>query len=219
MPDQNFGSLLSFADIEDKVLGHYKLWMHTWLSARERHVGLPVNTIARPRSYIVKQSFTALPGEEQTPIVIAVSDGFAAEPERRGSGEHIALFRFGIAAVCYGSNGSGRKLCGHYQAALVGIALRHRGIDNGSIVMNEFVNLRIDEDIEIESAGRSLSAVRLEVIYKVNNFAGERPAPADIIFPPDDPEGPQPDDPLVETVEVEVNNYKVNEDLEEVTDA
>jgi hypothetical protein len=218
MPDANFGSLISFADVEAKVLAHYKLWMETWLSARERHVGLPVKTIARPRSYIVKQTFTALPGEEQTPIVIAVSDGFASEPERRGSGEHIALFRFGIAVMCSGSNGASRQLCGHYQAAIVGIALRHPGIDNGNIKMNEFVNLRI-EDIEEESVGRSLCSVRMEVVYRVNNFAGERPAPALVTFPPPDPENPQPDDPLVETVHVEVDNYKTNEDLEEVTGA
>lgn len=201
MPDEHFGSLIAFTDIESEVIEHYKLWMHTWLAARERHVGLPVNTIARPRSYIVKQSFTALPGEEQTPVVIAVSDGFASEPTRRGDGSWDALMRFGIAVVCYGSNGSARQLCGHYQTALSGIATHNRSINGGGIQLDDFVNLRI-EDIDEEAIGRSMAAVRMEVIYKIENFASERPA---LLIPPDEIE-PQPDDPRVETVIVDVEN-------------
>lgn len=209
MPDQDFGSLLSFHDVEQKVLAHYKLWMHTWLCARERKVNLPINTIARPRSYIVKQTFTALPGEEQTPIVIAVSNGFAAEPARHGSGDYDALLRFGIAAVCMAVENSTRELAGHYQAVLAGIAIRHRGIDDGSIRLEDFVDMRV-EDIEEEQTGRSMSAVRLELVYKVNDFVSERPA---LLEPPIDPEPPQPDDPPVETVHVDVNNYKVDEEI------
>jgi hypothetical protein len=211
MADQNFGSLVAFNDVEDKILAHYKLWMHTWLAARERSVGIPVSTISRPRSYIVKQTFTALPGEEQTPLVVAVSDGFSQEPQRRGSGDYDAYFRFGIAVVCYGNDGSARKLCGHYQTALAGIALRHRGIDNGAIDMYEFINLRI-EDIDEEAIGRSMAAVRMELVYRVTDFASERPALA-LIQPPPNPDDPQPDDPPVETVVVGANNYKADEEI------
>src|SRR4051794_409057 len=94
MPDLEFGELIAFSDVEAKVLAHYKLWMHTWLCARERKLNLAINTIARPRSYIVKQTFTALPGEESTPLVIAVSDGFSEEPARRGNGDWDACLRF-----------------------------------------------------------------------------------------------------------------------------
>jgi hypothetical protein len=211
MADENFGRLIAFTDVEDLVIGHYKLWMHTWLCARERKLSLPINTIARPRSYIVKQTFTALPGEEQTPIVIAVSDGFSGEPERRGTGVHDAYFRFGIAAMCMGSGHSARLMCGHYQAALAGIALRNRSIDGGTVQFSDFVNLRI-EDLDEEAVGRSLAAVRMEVVYKVPGFVSERPAPT-LIVPPPDPEDPQPDDPEVETVTVEANNYLVSEEL------
>jgi hypothetical protein len=211
MPDENFGGLIAFNDIEDKVLGHYKLWMNTWLAARERQQGLAYNTITRPRSYLIKQSFAALPGEEQTPIVIAVSDGFASEPTRRGSGRYDAYLRFGIAGVCYGTDGSARKMCGHYQTALLGICTRHRSINSGEIDMIDFVNMRI-EDIDEEVIGRSFASIRLEMVYRVNDFASESPA-LDLIVPPPDPELPQPDDPEVHSVLVTANNYKVDEEL------
>lgn len=209
MPDENFGDLIAFTDVEAKVLAHYKTWMHAWLCAREHYVDLPVNTISRPRSYATKQTFTALPGQEQTPLFLAVSDGFASEPGRHGSGVYDAYLHFGIAVVCYGNDGSARTLCGHYQTAIVGIATRHRGIDGGSIDMYDFTNLRI-EDIDEEAAGRSMAAVRMDLIYRVRGFASEGPALSE---PPPDPEPPQPDDPLVEEVTVTVNNYEVDEEL------
>lgn len=206
MADEAFGELIAFSDVEDKVLAHYKKWMHTWLSARERKLGIVNNTITRPRSYIVKQAFTALPGQESTPLVIVVSDGFATEPARRGDGAWDAWLRFGIAVMCMGTDGSARALCGHYQTAIVGIATRHRAIDDGSIVMNDFGNLRI-EDIDEESLGRSMAAVRMEVVYRVQDFSGETPVPK-IEIPPEEP---HPDDPPVHTVQVAVENRKANE--------
>src|SRR3954469_3337462 len=201
MPDENFGELIAFTDVEAKVLGHYKTWMHTWLCARERKLALPINTISRPRSYAVKQTFTALPGQEQTPLVLAVSDGFSSEPGRHGSGVYDAYLHFGIAVVCYGNDGSARELCGHYQTAVVGIATRNRSLDGGNIDMFDFVNLRI-EDIDEEASGRSMAAVRLELVYRVRGFASGQPS---LALPPIDPETTQGDDPLVEEVTVTVN--------------
>jgi hypothetical protein len=209
MADQDFGNLTAFSDVEDAVLLHYKTWVHTWLAARERKLLIPVNTIARPRSYLVKQTFGALPGEEQTPIVIAVCDGFAQEPQRRGSGVYDAYLRFGIAVVCMGN--SARALCGHYQAALLGIAVHHRSIDGGFAHLNDFSDLRI-ENVDEEAVGRVIAAVRIELIYKVPGFANENPALA--VVPPD-PGVPQPDDPEVHTVTVSANNYKINEEFAE----
>jgi hypothetical protein len=218
MPDEAFGSLLAFTDIEEAVLGHYQLWMDTWLAARERQQVLTVGTIARPRSYLVKQTFTALPGEESTPTVVAVSDGFSVEPTRRGTGRWDALFRFGIAVVCLGNDGGARTLCGHYQTALVGIATRHRvirvGLDN-AVLFDDLVDLRI-EDIDEEAIGRSMAAVRMVAVYRAIGFAAETPVPGvpgddGIHEPPPDVVPPGPDDPRVETVDVDVEKYQADE--------
>jgi hypothetical protein len=202
MPDETFGPLWAFTDIEQAVLGHYKHWINIWLGGRERRLGIPPLTIARPKSYIAKQTFTALPGEERTPIVISVCDGFADTPQRRGDGTYDAWMRFGIAVVCMASiEGAARQLAGHYQSVLVGIALKHRSIRDGQIVMNQFVDLRV-EDIDEEDIGRSMSAVRVELIYKVQHFA-EDFNPPEWIEPPIEP---HPDDPVVlrhyETVDI-----------------
>src|SRR5580765_1919721 len=169
MPDHNFGPLLSFNDVEQEVRDHYALWMDTWLSARERHVGITAGTIARPRSYVIKQSFNTVPGEEQTPLVIVVSDGFVNPTDRHGDEHHDVYMRFGIAVVVMSNESNAvRELAGHYQVAVTGILLKHKKIAD-HIFMDEWRDLRI-EDIDEEAIGRSMAAVRLEATYKVLDF-------------------------------------------------
>lgn len=201
MPDSNYGPLLAFTDVEDAVLDHYRLWMDLWLAARERKLDLTYGTIARPRSYIVKQTFTALPGEERTPIVIAVSDGLQDEPVRRGDGHYEVRFRFGIVGVVLGSdNIKSRAMAGHYQSALLGIAVKLPKVtinDDFYAKMVDFRDIRI-EDIDEESSGRSMAAVRLELSYEVAGFVEDHNPPTYI--PPGGDPGPDPDDPIVEEV-------------------
>jgi hypothetical protein len=206
MADANYGPLWAFTDVEQLILAHYKLWLPQWLSARERHVGLPVGTIARPRSFIVKQTFTALPGEESTPLVIVVSNGFTGEPSRRGTGYWNAEMRVGIAVMCMGAGeGQARALCGHYQAAVLGVALKHKVVDeDGFVFLCDFSDLKID-DIEDEAMGRSICAVRLDLAYKINMFVADTDPP--VLVPPDDID-PLPDDPEVETVHIDVNQVE-----------
>jgi len=209
VPDENFGPLLAFTDVENAVLGHYEHWLPVWLAARERKLGLDFGTISRPRSYIVKQTFTALPGEERTPIVIAVSDGLRDEPIRRGDGHYEVRFRFGIVGVVLAVNNvNARALAGHYQAALLGIALKHQKVDlneDGSSYakLAEFLDIRI-EDVDDEAVGRSMAAVRLELSYEIDGFV-EDMNPPDYIPPVGPDPEPQPDDPIVEEVIVETN--------------
>jgi hypothetical protein len=206
MADDNFGPLISFTDVEDAVQNHFKRWLSIWLPARERRLGIPTGTIARPRSYIVKQTFTALPGEELTPLVITVSNGFAAEPEQHGDGQIDAVLRFGVAVVCLGTNP--RALAGHYQAVIVGIAMKHQAIAD-NIALFDFIDLRI-EDIDDEVLGRTMTAVRIDLAYKVQSFA-ETVKPPAWIEPPPDPVPPQPDDPEVETVITDVESVPIEE--------
>lgn len=205
MADEVFGPLVAFTDIEEAILAHYKKWMDTWLSARERAKGIVPRTIHRPRSYIVKQTFTALPGEEQTPLVIVVSNGFRKESMRHGDGSHTAYMRIGVAVMCMGTHA--RTLAGHYQAALVGIALKHQKVNN-FIQIAEFNDLKID-DLDEEAIGRSMAAARLEMTYRVNNFAMEFDAPGTPDTPPIDPEDPQPDSPTVKEGGVHINVEKL----------
>lgn len=201
MPDQKFGNLLAITDVEGAVLDHFADWMDTWLAARERKKGIVPGTIARPRSYIIKRTFSAFPGEEQTPMIALISDGFARPTRRSGDGKHVAFIRIGIAAVCVAApEGQAHNLAGHYQAALVGIAIGHRKVADG-IHLVEWTDL-ITDDLDEEATGRTMGAVRLELVYQVDGFASEFPVLLEI---PDEPHQTQPDDPTVETTHVEVN--------------
>lgn len=206
MPDDNFGPLVSFTDVEAALLQHLKDYTTYWLAARERRLGLPQGDIARPRSFITKQTFNALPGQETTPAIIVVSDGFAEATDRRGNGSHMAYLRLAVAAFVMGvEQPETRTLAGHYQAALLGLLMKHRSIFDPvtqvDAQMNEFRDLKID-DVDEDAAGRSMCAVRIELVYRVLNFVEEQNPPT-IVIPTDDPFVPEPDDPEVETVIVE----------------
>lgn len=205
MPDSKFGSLISYTDVEEDILAHFELWMDTWLAARERKKSITPGTIARPRSYIIRRTFSTFPGQEQTPIIALISDGFADPTRRSGeNGRHDAFLRVGIAAIVTGGGeGQAHSIVGHYQAALVGIAVKHRKI-NDNVVLAAWSDMDTD-DIDDEAQSRSMAAVRLELVYKIINFASEFPVPANISTPPDNPYDPQPDDPEVLTTFVEVN--------------
>lgn len=207
MSDQRFGPLLAFTDVEFAVRDHYKLWIDTWLSARERALGITPRTIARPRSFVIKQSFTALPGEERTPMIVVVSDGFRSEPHRNGDGRYRVDFRFAVAAVCMGGGeGQARMIAGHYQAALLGIAIKHSKV-NDYIFASEFNDFKID-DLDEESIGRSMAAARIELTYRVNNFVEDFDPPG-TPDPPEDPTQPQPDSPTVKEGGVHINVEKL----------
>lgn len=203
MSDQNFGALLSHTDIETAILDHFKLYLPSWLAARERKVGKTPGSIARPRSWIIKRVFTAIPGEESTPLISLISPGFQDPTRRSGqNGSHTATFQVGIAGVVTGTDGPAtHSLIGHYAAALVGVAIKHRLVsDNPRIYLSQWLDY-VTDDIDDEAQSRSMSAVRLVLGYTVPDFVAEFPVPALA----DDPLDPLPDDPTVNTVLVEVN--------------
>lgn len=200
MPDQIFGNLYSHTDAEEDILAHFVNWIDFWLAARERKKGITPGAIARPRSKVIKRSFSTFPGEEQTPMLMLISDGFDDPTRRTGEGRHDAFLRVGIGAVVMGaSEGQPHALAGHYAAALVGIAIGQRKI-NDLVTLSAWSDYTTD-DIDDESQSRSMAAVRLELVYQIVGFAHERSHFADV---PPNPYDPQPDDPVALTANVEV---------------
>lgn len=201
MPDQIFGPLVSFFDIEDNLRAHLKDWLDTYLSARERKVALVPGTIARPRSWPIRQTFNVLPGEEQTPAVIIVSSGFPEKPHKHGDGHWEVEFEMAVVVLCHGTEAdAARKLAGHYQAALLAICLHKPKFGTGTKLCdwNDFGV----EDVE-DSQVRTLCAARLEFGVKVNNFATSVGGPS-MPNPPLEPHDPQPDRPYVFKIDVRV---------------
>lgn len=188
--DLPFGPLASYVDIAQMVSDHFEKWMHTWLAARERKVGITPGSLARPRSYIIRHTPSALPGEERTPVICTVYDGFLEPTHRNGSGVHTAMMKFTIIAYVLGPEYEPvTQLAGHYQAAMLGIALKHKVLDGEfDASLGSFTNVSA-VDLDDTETGRSMSSVRIELAYKVENFANEYGGLTDI---PDEPLDPAP---------------------------
>lgn len=200
-PDERFEKMTSFNEPEKWLVGHLDLWFDTYLAGRERQQGIGPGTIARPKSWIVKQNFGQLPGQARRPSIIVVSNGLVDDPERRGDGTWDGRFRMGVAALVHAREADlARELAGHYQAALLQLLLDKRKFGRARI--NDWTDLRI-EDVE-ENNQRTLCAARLEFIIKVDEFAVSGRGPS-MPIPPTYPYEPQPDSPVVLRVDIRVN--------------
>lgn len=201
MPDQQFGPLIAFSDVEYSLLGHIKLWVNTFLAARERKVGVTPGSIARPKSWITKQTFSMLPGEDRTPLIVIVSNGTPEPPNRHGEGTYDVEFRMAVTALCHGREATiARRLAGHYQAALLDLLLKKKTFilfNGGKVRLNEWLGIALD-DLD-ESTSRTLCSARLEFTAVVRDFTGSFGGPDAIPLTPLDP---QPDLPIVDDTDV-----------------
>lgn len=194
----SYGPLISFHDAEAALVEHIKVWIDAYLAGREEVVGVDYNTFARPASWFVKQTFTALPGEDRTPAVIVVSNGFSEPPQRRGDGTYDVYLRLAVAGLAHAVEAEyARELAGHYQAALLGICLQQKKLLGGRMKLNDFEDLGLD-DVD-EDQTRTLCAARLEFVYQVQDFASEFGGPKTVPAPPT----PLPGDPTVQTVDID----------------
>lgn len=190
MADEIFGPLISFNDVEEALIGHIQLWARTYINARERKMGIAVNTIPFPRSWFTRQTFDALPGEESTPFVVIVSAGTPEIPFRHGDGHYDVILDVAVAVVVEASEAdAARELGGHYQAALLPLLLQQSGFSVGTDTakIDEWTGMSMD-DIPDEAA-RTLFDVELRFNVKYRGFADDSIGPT---TPPVDPEDPQP---------------------------
>jgi len=189
---------MSFHDVEQALIDHMQPWVDAYLAAREAKVSLAYGAIARPASWITKQTFTALPGEENTPAVIIVADGFSDPPKKRGDGNWDAYIHVGVVGLCHGPEAKyARELAGHYQAALLSLCLQQRKVST-NIRMEDWQDLAVDDVDEDQS--RTLCAARLEFVYFVQGFSTDTDGP---VTPPVDPSTPPSGDPEVHTVVIQ----------------
>jgi hypothetical protein len=192
----SYGPLVSFNDVELALVGHLQTWINSYLAGREALVGKTAGEIARPASWFVKQTFTALPGEDRTPAIIVVSTGTSEAPKKRGDGNWDATLRLGVLGLCHGpETEAARELAGHYQAALLGICLQQRSLLNGKMKLWNWEGMGLD-DVDQDQT-RTLCAARLEFVYQIQGFSTENDGPKTVPVPPTDP---LPTDPEVLTV-------------------
>lgn len=191
MADEIFGQLVAFSDVENALMTHIQKWMDTYLSARERLNGITPGTIARPRSYIVRQVFDALPGEEQTPLIVVVSNGTVAPPRRFGTSIWSADLGMSVSAVCFAVEAQdARSLVGHYQAAILGMLIHHQVFMDKKATMEAWTGFSVD-DLPSDQA-RTMCSARLNFTVRVKHyvdaiFGGPLAVPDDPYIPIEDP--------------------------------
>lgn len=202
MPDQQFGPLVSYHDVEFGFVGHMKTWLPTFLAARERKVGVTPGSIARPKSWVTRQTFSILPGEESTPTIAIVSSGTNEGPIFHGDGMIDVKLRTAVAAITLGAEATiARRVAGHYQAALLDMLLKKKSftILQGSVTVkiDEWLGVSLD-DLD-ETIERTYASARLEFVTVVRDFANRFGGPETV---PADPLIPQPDSPTVQDTTV-----------------
>lgn len=201
MSDEIFGPLLAFSDVESGLILHMKDWLDGYLSARERMKGITPGTIHRPRTWITKQTFDILPGEESTPAIIVVAGGSNSVEWRASDDRRLDVyFLMGVAVICRGpESAQTRALAGHYQAAVLSMLLQKKKFKIGTTILDsvetdvnaivqDFEGLDVD-DIP-EELDRTTCAVRMKMTIKVKDFASTGGGPLTIPPAPHDPAPP-----------------------------
>ena len=201
MPDTTVTPIASFHDYEVAFKEHIQLWLDTYLAVRERFVGITPGAISRPRSWFQRQDYAALPGYESTPAVIVVSTGTVEEPHQHGDGKFDVLLRFAILTLVHATEAdAARALAGHYQAAMTMLCLRQKVFGSPPATWNRWLGFFLD-DVDNDQE-RTLASVRLEMVYKIRDFASASGGPLTV---PIAPHEPIPDLSTVETPGVVIN--------------
>jgi hypothetical protein len=202
MPDTTVFPMESYNDYEVLLRDHIKRWISTYLGIRERYKGLTPGSIARPRSWHIRQDFSVLPGYERTPAIVIVSPGTTEPPYKHGDGKFDVRLRFAIVAITHGPEAlPARRLAGHYQAALAQLLVRQAKVGNARI--NDWLGFDLD-DID-QDQERTLASCRLECVYIIKDFVDATGGPYAV---PDDPLEPIPDEGVVEETNITIEKVE-----------
>ena len=206
-----FGRIVTGYDVEQWVLALCRKWFGTYLAEAERQHGYAACTFPRIRGWVVSSSFDKWP-EDQLPGALVISNGIVAPPRLAGDGVYRAQWRVEVGVCCSGRTESeSRELTELYLAALNAVIVQHPSLEghaNGvSWLELTYTPLDFDSTRSLY-AGSSVFAVEVDDV--VTTGAGPAaPEPGTDECAPWDPW------PLVDTVDVDVENYPVDQQLPE----
>lgn len=198
-----FGPIVTGHDVEQWCLALLKRWTGTYLAEVERQAGLVAGDLARPRAYVITPTLDRWP-EDQLPAVLLVSPGLAERPVKDGGGYYRA--RWEMAAACHVSARTeleAHAMAQRYTAALMRLFIQRPSLDgkaNGVDWLEESYD-QLDHD-----STRSLAVGFARFTVQADNIALANAGPATPSDPLDPDTQPWPDWPLVETVDVDVEN-------------
>jgi hypothetical protein len=210
-PTTIFGRIVTGYDVEQWVLALARKWFGTYLAEAERQHDYAACTFPRPRAWIVAPSFDKWP-EDQLPAALVVSNGIVAPPRRDGAGVYRAQWRVEVGVcVSASTEAKSRELAELYLAALNAVIVQHPSLEGNAMGASwlELTYTPLDYDSTRSLyAGSSVFAVEVDDVVTT----GAGPAEPD---PAMDECAPWAPWPLVETVDVDVDNYTVDQPLPE----
>jgi hypothetical protein len=208
-----FGRIIHAGQVEHAVQVQLVKWMSTYLAELERQNELEVGKIARPKSWNVLYAYERWP-EEQIPSVSIVATRLHEEPDRfTGFGDHKAWWRFDIVSfVTARSEHRARELAQIYTAAARTIMLQKgtcEGFGEANVWMDEGWDAGPIPNQRSRSMGVGVTTHRILVPDVATALAG--PTGPDAL---PDPLEEYPDLPIIDTVELDVINVPVNEEID-----
>lgn len=203
-PASLFGRLIAASDVEETLHTHVDRWIDVYLAEVERQHGIPVDTLARPRAFVVSGEENRNP-EDQLPAITVEAPGTADLPMADGQGRYQVRFEVDLGIHVAASTGA-LRLAKLYGLALRALALQQppdllMGID---WTAERYPPMSLQGDRSIARA-----QVRLEchVPDVTNRFAG--PTDPDYVDPG---EGPSPEWPTAQTHDEDIVKVPIEEE-------
>jgi hypothetical protein len=192
------------------VLDLLMLWSSTYIAELERQHGYTACELERVRGWAYGPTFDKWP-EDQLPGVLVVCPGIVPPPDRAGDGVYRARWNVQVGCCCSASTQQkSHEFAQLYIAAHKAIVAQHPSLGGNATALRW-----LDETYDPLSYDdtRSLYAGYATFSIEVDDVLSSLGGPAEPTAPADDPCAPWPLDPEVQTVDVEVDNYPVDQPL------
>jgi hypothetical protein len=97
-PGTVFGRIVTADDVERAALQTLKDHAEVYIAEAERQAGREIGAMARPCGFIVATQFEKWP-EDQLPVVVLISPGWAGPSRRLGDGSVIARWSLAVGVI------------------------------------------------------------------------------------------------------------------------
>lgn len=195
-------------DVEQWVVALLKKWSCNYLVELERQHGYEPGTLPGVRGWALGPTFDKWP-EDQIPGVLVVSPGLVPPPTRDGYGVYRARWRIDVGCICSArTQQQSHEQAMLFVAAHKAIVVQHPSLEGwatGMQWLDESYDPLTFDDTRSLYAGYASFAIEVDDV--LTSLAGPTGDPHE---PCTDPWSPEV---VVETVDVEIDNYTIDEPL------
>lgn len=192
-----YKTIVTGPQVEQAVVDTLKLWLPSYVWEVARQIGRSPASVQQPRSWNVFSDLDKWP-EDQVPAIVAICPGLSEAPGKSAA-TYRATWAVAVGAVVSGRNREeSRELAGLYGAAIRAVMVQHPSLGGFAAATNW-----ADENYDDLDTNRSRTQGIARVVFEVEveDVTTERAGPAE---PPPLPTTVNPDDPVINSVDVDV---------------